>query len=159
MMKTFRSIHWMIIISIAIRFTSGEGDKKECVESFEELIQVLSNESSYYGMYDYFGHPLDINQLNGTGSYERIRVFHFHMINITNQNEPNSSKNTFKCCQWNREECSVYVWYSNFFYLFFPPIWLRALNIHFYPRSKCLIIPTLCDQRILQGFGIVSCKP
>ena len=66
MMKTFRSIHWMIIISIAIRFTSGEGDKEECVESFEELIQVLSNESSYYGMYDYFGHPLYINQLNGT---------------------------------------------------------------------------------------------
>ena len=142
-----------MVILLQMGFTSGEGDKEECVESFEELIQVLSNESSYYGMYDYFGHPLDINQLNGTGSHEIIRVFHFHMINITNQNEPNSSKNTFKCCQWNKEECSVYVWYSSFGYLYLSPGLFLAMNSSYHLHSKCLEIPTVCDPGLLNYFG------
>ena len=65
---------WLIMILLQMGFTSGEEDKKkECVESFEELIQVFRNKNSDYGFYNFFGKPLPIDQL--PRNLHKINVF------------------------------------------------------------------------------------
>ena len=143
---------WLIMILLQMGFTSGEVDKKkECVESFEELIQVFRNKNSDYGFYNFFGKPLPIDQL--PRNLHDINVFYFRMINATNETTLESTNLRNTCCQWNSEECHAYVWYRNFYWILMSPLIFHPLrNEHYLPISFCVNVPTLCNQNILSRY-------
>ena len=148
------TVYLMMLALFQVRHTSGEENyKKGCVENLHQMVDALRSGNKHYGIYDYFGNPLDIHQFFNFS--KQVKVFHFKMINATSQND--TVLDTEKpCCQWNTKDCDIFVWYRYYFYLVLPPLMFHIFKkeSQFLPQSLCLTVPTLCEPSLLQNFGV-----
>ena len=146
-------IYIFMLALFQVRHTSGEENyKKGCVENLHQMVDALRSGNKYYGIYDYFGNPLDIHQIFNFS--KRVKVFHFKMINATSQNDTVLDIEK-PCCQRNTKDCDIFVWYRYYYYLALPPLMFHNLrnDSAFLPQSLCLTVPTLCEPSLLQNFG------
>ena len=132
------TVYLVMLALLQVRHTSGEENyKKECVENLHQMVDALRSGNKHYGIYDYFGNPLDIHQI--VNFLKRVKVFHFKMINATSQNDTVLDIEK-PWCQWNTKDCDIYMWYCCYFNLVLPPLMFRNLRKDpgFLPQSLLL---------------------
>ena len=80
------TVYLLMLVLLQVKHTSGEENykNKECIENLHQMVDALRSGSKLYGIYDFFGNPLDIHQIFNISN--GVKVFHFKMINATSQN-------------------------------------------------------------------------